>query len=90
MAFILQYQFQRALCEQAGFEGPLHECSVYGSKEAGKRFQDMLAMGQSRPWRDAMEALTGSRDMDASAIIDYFAPLMGWLEEQNATRQCGW
>ncbi|NNF65969.1 MAG: M2 family metallopeptidase, partial [Gammaproteobacteria bacterium] len=90
LSFILQYQFQRALCQEAGFVGPLHECSVYGSKEAGERFQNMLAMGQSRPWRDALEALTGSRDMDASAIIDYFSPLMEWLVQENATRQCGW
>ncbi|MDH3588275.1 MAG: M2 family metallopeptidase, partial [Gammaproteobacteria bacterium] len=90
LSFIVQYQFQRALCEQAGHEGPLHECSVYGSTEAGARFWDMLAMGQSRPWRDALEALTGSREMDASAIIDYYSPLMAWLKEQNATRQCGW
>ena len=90
LSFILQYQFQRALCEQAGFDGALHECSVYGSEAAGEGFWKMLAMGQSRPWRDALEALTGSREMDATAIIDYFAPLMVWLEEQNAGRQCGW
>ncbi|MBT8137341.1 MAG: M2 family metallopeptidase [Gammaproteobacteria bacterium] len=90
LSFILQYQFQRALCEQAGIDGPLHECSVYGSAEAGENFWKMLGMGQNRPWRDALEALTGSREMDATAIIDYFAPLMTWLEEKNAPRQCGW
>ncbi len=90
LSFILQYQFQRALCEKTGFDGPLHECSVYGSQEAGQGFWEMLGMGQSRPWRDALEALTGQREMDATAIIDYFAPLMAWLEQQNAGRQCGW
>ena len=90
LAFILQYQLQRALCDGTGFDGPLHECSVYGSEEAGERLWNMLSLGQSRPWRDALEELTGQRDMDASAIVEYFGPLMTWLQEQNAGRQCGW
>ncbi len=90
LAHILQYQFHRALCAPAGQEGPLHRCSIYGNAEAGERLQEMLAMGSSRPWPDALEALTGEREMDATAILDYFAPLAGWLEEQNRGRQCGW
>lgn len=90
LAFILQFQFHRALCEAAGHTGPLHECSVYGSAEAGRRFAEMLALGQSQPWQDTLEKLTGTREMDASAIIDYFAPLMGWLKKQNQGQQCGW
>jgi peptidyl-dipeptidase A len=90
LSHILQFQFHRALCEAAGHDGPLHECSIYDSPEAGERLQAMLALGQSRPWQDALEQLTGSREMDATAIIDYFAPLMGYLEGQNQGRQCGW
>lgn len=90
LSFIMQFQFHKALCEAAGHEGPLNECSIYGNKVAGKKLGDMLAMGQSKPWPDAMEALTGQREMDASAIIDYFAPLNSWLKEQNKDRQCGW
>ncbi|MBZ0114211.1 MAG: M2 family metallopeptidase [Thermoanaerobaculia bacterium] len=90
LARILQFQFHRSLCEAAGFEGPLHECSIYGSKEAGKLLGDMLAMGSSRPWPEALEALTGSPEMDATAILDYFAPLKGWLDEQNEGQTCGW
>jgi peptidyl-dipeptidase A len=90
LAYILQFQFHRALCQTAGFKGPLHECSVYANKEAGRRFAEMLALGQSQPWPDALEKLTGSRAMDASAIIDYFKPLMDWLQEQNKGQTCGW
>ncbi|HET8692524.1 MAG TPA: M2 family metallopeptidase, partial [Steroidobacteraceae bacterium] len=90
LSFVLQFQFHRALCRKAGFTGPLHECSVYGSKEAGKAFEEMLALGRSRPWQDAIEKLTGERTMDASAIIEYFQPLMQWLGEQNRGRACGW
>lgn len=90
LARILQFQFHRALCEASGHTGPLHECSIYGSAEAGRRLMAMLELGASRPWPDALELLTGSREMDASAIIDYFQPLMSWLETQNEGRSCGW
>jgi peptidyl-dipeptidase A len=90
LAHILQFQFHRGLCEAAGQKGPLNRCSVYDSKEAGARFQRMLEMGASRPWPDAMEAGTGARQMDATAILDYFAPLKKWLDEQNAGHPVGW
>ncbi len=83
LATILQYQFHRALCRQAGFKGPLNRCSVYNNKEVGAKLQTMLAMGRSRPWPEALKALTGEDKMDATAIIDYYAPLKKWLDEQN-------
>ena len=87
---ILQFQFHRALCEIAGNEGPIHRCSIYGSQAAGERLNEMLELGRSRPWPVALEALTGSSEMDATAMLDYFAPLQAWLDEQNQGRQCGW
>ena len=90
LSSVLQFQFHRALCDISGHEGPLYTCSIYGNKEAGERFQAMLAMGASQPWPDALEALTGSRQMDASAMAEYFAPLNAWLKEQNKDRTCGW
>ncbi|HEX8352427.1 MAG TPA: M2 family metallopeptidase [Pyrinomonadaceae bacterium] len=85
LAAILQFQFHRAMCKQAGFQGPLHRCSVYGNKEVGARLKKMLEMGQSRPWPEALKELTGESRMDATAIIDYYAPLKTWLDEQNRT-----
>ena len=90
LARILQFQFHRSLCEIAGDEGPIHRCSIYGNKQAGERLNAMLEMGRSKPWPDELEALTGQRDMDATAMLDYFAPLQAWLDEQNQGRQCGW
>ena len=90
LAAILQFQFHRALCREAGFVGPLDQCSIYGSKEAGEKFKAMLAMGTSKPWPDELEALSGERKMDAGAILDYFAPLKKWLDEQNKGQVCGW
>ena len=90
LAFVLQFQFQKALCKAAGFEGPLYACDIYGNKEAGKKYMQMLQAGASQPWQDTLEKLTGTREMDASALIEYFAPLMGYLKEKNAGLSCGW
>ncbi|HEV7766064.1 MAG TPA: M2 family metallopeptidase [Thermoanaerobaculia bacterium] len=90
LARILQFQFHRSLCQQAGYKGPLNRCSIYDNKEAGARLDKMLSMGMSRPWPDALEALTGQREMDATAVVDYFRPLLDWLETQNKGKQCGW
>ena len=90
LADILQFQFHRALAQAAGCTGPLNRCSVYGNKEAGARLSAMLEMGESRPWQEALEKIAGSREMDASAIRDYFAPLQKWLDEQNRGKPIGW
>lgn len=90
LAHILQFQLQRALCAATGYEGPLHRCSLYGNEEAGRRLFDMMALGRSRPWPEALKAVTGEPEMDASAILDYFAPLKEWLDVQNEGRACGW
>ncbi len=90
LARIYQFQFHRALCKAAGKEGALHKCSIYGSKEAGAKMKALLQMGASRPWPEAMAAITGQNEADATAILDYFAPLKKWLDEQNKGEQCGW
>ena len=90
IAHILQFQFHKAACEAAGWEGPLHRCSIYGAREVGEKFNAMLKLGASRPWPEALEAFTGTPDMDGGAVVEYFAPLMTWLQEENADRQCGW
>jgi peptidyl-dipeptidase A len=90
LSFILQFQIHKALCEAAGSKGPLSECSIFGSTEAGAKYAAMLKLGASQPWPDTLEQLTGTRQMDASAIIDYFQPLEAWLAEQNKNESCGW
>jgi peptidyl-dipeptidase A len=90
LAHILQFQFYKSLCDASGHTGPLHECSFYGNKEAGARYWAMMQKGQGQPWQATLKELTGGEQMDASAILDYFAPLQGWLKEQNAGKTCGW
>jgi peptidyl-dipeptidase A len=90
LAHVLQFQFHRSLAETAGAEGPLHRASIYGSREAGAKLDAMMRMGLRFPWQDALAALTGEREMDATAVLAYFAPLQSWLEGQNSGRTCGW
>ncbi len=90
LARILQFQFYEAACRQAGWEGPLHRCSFYGNEEVGTRLNEMLAMGASRPWPEALETFTGTREMSARPMLAYFEPLQEWLQEQNEGRECGW
>jgi peptidyl-dipeptidase A len=90
LARILQFQFHRALCREAGFTGPLYQCSIYDNKKAGAKLAKMLEAGQSKPWPDALYEMTGERQLDATAILDYFAPLQKWLDEQNKGRTVGW
>ena len=90
LSFILQFQFHKALCDAAGFNGPLYACSIYNNKAAGAKLQKLLEAGASKPWQDTLEEAIGTRQMDASAIIEYFAPLMAWLEKENQGQACGW
>jgi len=90
LARLLQFQFYQAACKQAGWTGPLHRCSFYGNKEVGAKLQKMLEMGQSKPWPDALQAFTGSREISGQALVDYFAPLKKWLDEQNKGKPSGW
>ncbi len=90
LSFVMQFQFHKAACEQAGWDGPLHRCSIYNNKEMGERFNAMMEAGASQPWPDTLEEFTGTREMDGSAIIEYFDPLMLYLKDENATESCGW
>ena len=90
LARIMQYQFHEALCNEIEFDGLLHECSIYGSKEAGDKIISTMAMGESLPWQDAFENLTGTRQLSGKSILNYYAPLKDWLDEQNKNRTCGW
>ncbi|OGS47969.1 MAG: peptidyl-dipeptidase [Erythrobacter sp. RIFCSPHIGHO2_12_FULL_63_10] len=90
LARILQFQFFKAACDQAGWQGPLHRCSFYGNEAVGKNLNAMLEMGASKPWPDALEAFTGEREMSGKAMVEYFAPLMEWLDQQNKGKPQGW
>lgn len=90
LARILQFQFHKGLCAAAGHKGPLHQCSIYGSKEAGDKLQAMMKLGSSRPWPEALALVSGENRMDAGALLEYYKPLQSWLEGQNKGQTCGW
>lgn len=90
LSHVLQFQFYKSLCDAAGYQGPLYQCSFYGNKAAGEKFWAMLGKGNSQPWQQTMKELTGGEQMDASAVLEYFAPLQDWLKQQNEGKTCGW
>ena len=90
LARVLQFQFYKAACDMSGWKGPLHRCSFYGNKEVGGRLNQMLAMGKSRPWPEALHAFTGTREISGKPMVEYFAPLHVWLKQQNRGKPCGW
>lgn len=90
LARLLQFQFYKSACDTAGWKGPLHRCSFYGNKEVGAKLDAMLELGASKPWPDALEAFTGERQMSGKAMVEYFAPLKKWLDQQNKGEKAGW
>ena len=90
LARVLQFQFYKAACDMSGWKGPLHRCSFYGNKQVGERLNQMLQIGASKPWPAALQEFTGSREISGKPMLDYFAPLQVWLEQQNRGKQCGW
>ena len=90
LARVLQFQFYKAACDQAGWKGPLHRCSFYGNTAVGEKLNAMLSMGQSKPWPDALQVFTGSREMSGAALVEYFRPLKAWLDVQNKGKPTGW
>ena len=67
----MQYQFHESLCNDIGFDGPLHECTIYNNPEAGEKLKSMLAL----------------RELSGESIINYYSPLKEWLDEKNEGRQ---
>ena len=90
LARVLQFQFYKAACDQAGWKGPLHRCSFYGNKDVGAKLDRMLAMGASRPWPDALQEFAATREISGEAMAEYFAPLKIWLDQQNEGQTQGW
>ena len=90
LARLLQFQMYKAACDTSGWKGPLHRCSFYGNKQVGARLNTMLATGASKPWPDALETFTGTREISGKPMLEYFAPLSTWLTKQNAGKTCGW
>jgi len=89
VSHVIQFQFYRSLCIEAGQYDPedpssvLHNCDFYRSKAAGAKLASLLSMGSSKPWPEAMEKITGQQRMDASALRQYFKPLEDWLKAKN-------
>lgn len=62
-----------------------HDTDYYGNKQVGEFLKTLMAPGASRPWRDVLKETTG-QELNAQAMVSYFAPLHTWLREQNRGR----
>ncbi|XP_071562887.1 angiotensin-converting enzyme-like [Temnothorax nylanderi] len=99
VSFVIQFQFHKALCTKAKEYDPnnpdtklLSQCDIYGNKDAGNLLKSMLELGSSKPWPDAMEKISGQRQMDAAGLLEYFKPLTDWLIKENkkTNEYIGW
>lgn len=87
---IYQFQFQEALCREAHHSGPLHKCDITNSTAAGQKLRQLLELGRSKPWTQALESVTGEKYMNATPLLHYFEPLYEWLKKNNSGRFIGW
>ncbi|NXX07699.1 ACE2 enzyme, partial [Larus smithsonianus] len=87
---IYQFQFQEALCKAANHTGPLHTCDITNSTAAGQNLRELLELGRSKPWTQALESVTGEKYMNAAPLLHYFEPLYKWLQKNNSGRYIGW
>jgi len=68
---------------------PPQSCNYADNKEVGTWLNNILKKGGTEDWRKVLKEATGE-DISTRAMMDYFKPLMSWLEEQNKGRQIGW
>ncbi|KAJ8307470.1 hypothetical protein KUTeg_015554, partial [Tegillarca granosa] len=90
ISHVLQFQMHKALCDEIDHTGPLHRCNLYGQKDAGFLLSEMLKLGSSKHWQDALEVLTGERQISVRPLVEFFNPLLTWLREQNKGQSTGW
>ncbi len=68
---------------------PPQSCNYAGNKQVGTFLYNILKKGATEDWRKVLKDATGE-GLSTRAMVDYFKPLMTWLEEQNKGRQIGW
>ncbi|XP_053212228.1 angiotensin-converting enzyme-like [Panonychus citri] len=90
VSYIIQFQFHKALCEAANNTGPLYQCDIYQSREAGQLLSNVLSLGASKHWSEALKMMTGSEKMSAEPLLQYFAPLIEWMKTQVTPEEIGW
>ena len=88
IATVLKHQLHDHIAKKILKTDP-HHANYYGSKETGAFLKHVLEQGATRDWREVLKEATGE-ELSTRAMMDYYAPLMTWLKEQNKGRKKGW
>ncbi len=84
LSYVLLFQFHNHIAENILMQDP-RATNYYGNTEVGKFLHDVLSPGATRDWRELLKETTGE-DINAKAMLNYFAPLMDYLREVNEGR----
>lgn len=84
LSFALLFQMHNHIAKNILNQDP-RNTNYYGNTGVGDFLRTLMAPGASRPWRDVLRETTG-QELNANAMMEYFAPLYGWLQEQNRGR----
>jgi peptidyl-dipeptidase A len=88
IAFAIKWQLHMHLAKNVLNQDPRHT-NFYGSKQAGDYLMKLMAPGATEDWQTLIKDATGE-ELSARPMVEYFAPLMEWLKQQNAGRKVGW
>ncbi len=84
LSFALLFQMHNHIAKNILHQDP-RNTNYYGNTGVGDFLRTLMAPGASRPWRDVLRETTG-QELNANAMMEYFAPLHSWLQEQNRGR----
>jgi peptidyl-dipeptidase A len=88
VATVLKFQLNDYIARQILHQPP-QSCNYAGNKEVGTWLYNIMKKGDTEDWRKVLKDATGE-DLSTRAMVEYFKPLMAWLEEQNKGRKIGW
>lgn len=88
IAQVFKYQLNDYIAKNILHQPP-QNCNYAGNKEVGAFLKGIMEKGATEDWRKVLKDATGE-NLSTRAMLDYYKPLLTWLEEQNKGRPIGW
>lgn len=88
IATVLKFQWHDYIARKILHQPP-QRCNYANNKAVGDFLRDIMKKGGTEDWRKVLREATGE-DLSTRAMVEYFKPLIAWLQEQNKGRQIGW
>ncbi|MFB0938062.1 MAG: M2 family metallopeptidase [Urechidicola sp.] len=85
ISYILLFQFHDHISKNI-LKQDTHATNYFGSKEVGEFLNGVLKQGANCDWNELLKESVGS-EMSAKPMLDYFAPLMEYLKDQNKGKE---